>query len=476
MRCVCCGCDKDAGAFSGAQKKKAVAKRSCISCTAAAATGDAVDSSSVVAKTSSAVSAGAAQRAVSQGADDTPSTTPSTAATPVSGTASGTDAYAASAEQGGTTRACSACGKQLAGAVDNYQGGKKCGRCKQAFYCGKACQVEHWKRGGHRQVCKEPMACCICLDNDGPPLPIQCGCGCREEAGCAHVACKIEQAKHQGPGYHVGWYTCPTCKQKYTGAMQLGLAETLWARLKGRPVEEQRRLGAQNGLANAYQQAGRYAEAEVLYRDLLATTRRVDDPNHANTLTVAGNLGSVLLRQCKHSDAEAVFRDTLERKRAVLGPEHASTLRTASGLAAALQNQSKYAEAEPVLRDTLAIQQRTLGDTTLATATSLALLLVNTGQHAEAEALSRNTLAQSNRTLGPDHPTSLDIARTLAITLGRQGQAAEAVALLTATLAMQQRVLGPGHPAIQTTAQELRRFQQQGLITAVGGTDHQGAQ
>ena len=261
--------------------------------------------------------------------------------------------------------------------MDNPQDWKKCGRCKQAFYCGKACQVEHWKRGGHKLACKAPMACCICLDNDGPPLPIQCGCGCREEAGCAHVACKIAYAKHQGPGYHEGWYACPTCKQDYTGAMQLGLAEALWARLQGRPAEDDDRLCAQNNLANAYMQAGRYAEAEALYRDILAIDRRVHGPNHENTLVTAGNLGNALLDQGKHSDAEAVLRDTLERQREVLGAEHESTLRTASSLATALQNQGKYAEAEPVLRDTLAIQQRVLGDghaNTLATASSLAAL------------------------------------------------------------------------------------------------------
>ena len=80
MRCVCCGCDKDAGAFSGAQKKKAVGKRRCVSCTAAAATDDDVDSSSVVARYSSAASGGAAQRALSQGADNMLSITPSTVA------------------------------------------------------------------------------------------------------------------------------------------------------------------------------------------------------------------------------------------------------------------------------------------------------------------------------------------------------------------------------------------------------------
>ena len=183
----------------GPRKKKAVGKRKCISCTAAtagkswSATGD--GGSSVAARSSSAASTGAAQCEASRGADDTLS-----AGTNAAAIAATDGEDAASAKQGDTARACSACRKQLVGTADINQDWKKCGRCKQAFYCGKACQVEHWKRGGHKQACTEPMACCICLGNDGPPLPIQGGCGCREEAGCAHVVCKIEYAKHQGPG------------------------------------------------------------------------------------------------------------------------------------------------------------------------------------------------------------------------------------------------------------------------------------
>ena len=28
-----------------------------------------------------------------------------------------------------------------------------CSRCKTAAYCSKACQVEHWKKGGHKEAC-----------------------------------------------------------------------------------------------------------------------------------------------------------------------------------------------------------------------------------------------------------------------------------------------------------------------------------
>ena len=49
------------------------------------------------------------------------------------------------------------------------------------------------------------------------PAPIQCGCGCRGDAGLTHVACRTEVAERQGERWHDGWHTCPTCGQEYTG-------------------------------------------------------------------------------------------------------------------------------------------------------------------------------------------------------------------------------------------------------------------
>ena len=355
--------------------------------------------------------------------------------------------------------------------MDDHENWKRCGRCKQAFYCDKDCQVAHWKRGGHKQACKAPPPCTICLDDD--PLPIQCGCGCRGAAGSAHVACKAAYAAHQGPGYHKGWYTCPTCNQDYTGAMELGLAEALCARLQGRADDNHHRLCAQTNVANAYLQVGRLGECEALYRAVLATRRRVDGPNHKATLLVAGNLGIALLNQDKHSAADAMLRDTLKRQRVVLGAEHESTLLTARNLSTALQNQGKHAEAEPVLRDSLPILQRVLGEghrSTLQTANSLAALLLNKRQHAEAEELSCGALAWANRTLGPEHPSSLSLSKTLGTALGRQGLVTQAAALLTATLTTQLRVMGSLHPETLRTVHELRKVTEtiQELVSKYG--------
>ena len=73
-------------------------------------------------------------------------------------------------------------------------------------------------------------ACIICLDADPPP--IQSGCACRSDTGLAHVGCLIEKAVAQQP--HRGnevWWECQTCGQRFTGAMQTGLAEAWWSRV-----------------------------------------------------------------------------------------------------------------------------------------------------------------------------------------------------------------------------------------------------
>jgi TPR repeat protein len=47
---------------------------------------------------------------------------------------------------------CANCGvKDTAGSAAL----KPCSRCKVVVYCGKACQAQHWKSGGHRVLCQQ---------------------------------------------------------------------------------------------------------------------------------------------------------------------------------------------------------------------------------------------------------------------------------------------------------------------------------
>jgi hypothetical protein len=54
------------------------------------------------------------------------------------------------------TKQCANCGS-----VETHEIAlSACSRCKQVFYCGRACQAEHWKLapGGHKEVCAYPVS------------------------------------------------------------------------------------------------------------------------------------------------------------------------------------------------------------------------------------------------------------------------------------------------------------------------------
>ena len=118
---------------------------------------------------------------------------------------------------------CAVCATELGLSL-----GKKCGRCSTR-YCGPECQVQHWKEGGHDQLCKKikrsggaeqynankkyteavAVAAEKCADDTKGQTCYICTqalhwktkeglvrmCACRGTAGFAHVSCLAEQAK-----------------------------------------------------------------------------------------------------------------------------------------------------------------------------------------------------------------------------------------------------------------------------------------
>ena len=155
---------------------------------------------------------------------------------------------------------CAACAAPL-----GFSSGKKCGRC-QTRYCGPACQEQHWKEGGHDQLCKKikkaggaeqynanekyaeavAVAAEACAHDTKGQTCYICtqalhwktkeglvrGCACRGTAGFAHVSCLAEQAKilfAEVEGTNLGlkvinerwfrWATCSLCEQRYHGVV-----------------------------------------------------------------------------------------------------------------------------------------------------------------------------------------------------------------------------------------------------------------
>ena len=305
--------------------------------------------------------------------------------------------------------------------------------------------------------------CVICYDGDELPRPIQSGCACRGHAGLAHVECRAEYAAHRMASEPElldlsAWVECGTCKQRFTGAMQLGLAEACCATTKHLPEEDKLRIMAAGNLASAVHARGRLAEAEAKYREILAVMRRAFGQEDPNTMAMAMNLATALAQQQKYAQAETAFREMLAVQRRVLGPEDRDTLTSRQNLATLVTAQGKVAEAEALYRDVLPVLTRLLGPEhpdTLRTMANLGNALARQHKEAEAQVIYREVLASQKQVLGPAHPQTLLTNANLATTLDRQGRFVDAQAMYREVMAAQQRVLGPNHPETLRTSKFL---------------------
>jgi hypothetical protein len=286
-----------------------------------------------------------------------------------------------------------------------------CYGCNEVYYCARACQKNHWKRGGHKLECAElqakqkavllgkheadpalatdgdgdggaavagnggggggvsdgrlaatlggsapvtpavsaaqsetRQACPICLEDDKDVIPL--GCGCRGDAGGAHLACKIEAAEHasrpmmvtDGPATQLKlstWAECSICAQEYTGAMGLGMFEQLskFVTDRGIPGDHPFKLDIDRRVASQLRRNGRLTEAEAVHRSVLRVQKLQYSRNHspdsvlgyelsrtmvmlANTLS---DLGSI-------TQAAELYREALPLLQKHTNPEHAEVL------------------------------------------------------------------------------------------------------------------------------------------------------
>ncbi|CAK0847817.1 unnamed protein product, partial [Prorocentrum cordatum] len=170
-----------------------------------------------------------------------------------------------------------------------------------------------------------------------------------------------------------------------------------------------RQLEALNNLALLLREAGDFAGAEPLLRDVREGRRRLCGPNHQSTLTADNNLGVLLQDMGNYSEAEPLQREAWRSRRATLGPEHPETLTALNNLAT-VQKAMGHEEAVETHRLALQGKQNSLGPThpsTLKTLGNLVDLLSSTGRGDEAERLQRSGVLDQERALGPEHADTI---------------------------------------------------------------------
>ena len=196
---------------------------------------------------------------------------------------------------------------------------------------------------------------------------------------------------------------------------QMGLADKAIQYVEGM-VEIAKREGddlrvsfALNSKALLLQSAGKYDEAEPLYRQAMEIDAKTIGTEHPEYATHLNNLAGLLRDMGRHDEAEPLFRQALEIDAKTIGTAHPEFAKHLNNLALLLKVMGRYAEAEPLYRQAMEIDAKTIGTAHPDYATdlnNLANLLRAMGRYDKAQPLYAQTMPILRGTLGDDHPNT----------------------------------------------------------------------
>jgi hypothetical protein len=297
---------------------------------------------------------------------------------------------------------CAVCATELGLSL-----GKKCGRCSTR-YCGAACQVQHWKEGGHDKLCKPikkaggaeqynankkyteavAVAAEACAEDTKGQTCYICtqalhwktkeglvrGCSCRGTAGFAHVSCLAEQAKilvAEVEENNLGakaldarwmrWNTCSLCEQHYHGVVKCALGWACWKTYVGRPEADQVLCMSIRVLGTGLSVARHDEDALSVMKAELSMARRLG-ADEEYILVVQGNLASTYSQLGRLEPALQLKRDVYSGRLELHGEEHKNTLIAAINYSASLANLRRFEEAKSLFRKIMPVARRVLGD------------------------------------------------------------------------------------------------------------------
>ncbi len=184
-----------------------------------------------------------------------------------------------------------------------------------------------------------------------------------------------------------------------------------------------------NSLATVSSRAGRYDDAENLFKRVLSINE--DHHDVAGTAASLNNLAAFYRERHRLSEAEALYKRALPLQEKAHGSSHPDVATTLANIGLLYDNQRRFAEAEPLFKRALAIDQAIPGaDGHLAASDmyALALLYDHLGRAADAEPLFKQALAM-HRKVAIYNPANIALALAgLATFYDEQGRIDEALA------------------------------------------------
>jgi tetratricopeptide (TPR) repeat protein len=208
-----------------------------------------------------------------------------------------------------------------------------------------------------------------------------------------------------------------------------------------------------DGLASAYEAAGRLDAAIGIHQRTLAERQRALGTDHPDTLMSCGHLARAYTAAGRPAEALPMHERVVADREWVLGARHPDTLAARGDLAGAYLAAGRPEQALPLYQQTLADLERGLGPThldTLAARAGLAQAYQTVGQLKQAVPLYERTLVDRERAQGPDHPDSIGARADLAYAYRTAGRMKQALPQYERAVADRERVLGSYHPDTMT--------------------------
>ncbi len=226
---------------------------------------------------------------------------------------------------------------------------------------------------------------------------------------------------------------------------------------------------ARDGLAAAYESAGRFGDAITVFSAALADRERTQGPEHPDTLTARGHLAHAYSSAGRPAEAVALYEQVVAGANRQLGAAHPITLAARASLADAYQATARGKDALTAYQMLLTDSERLLGawhPSTLATRDRLAAAFLANRQPRDAIEHYKRLVADTEAAAGRDHPDVIAARTSLASAYHRGGKLKDAIALCHRVLADQERIAGADHPdAITARANLAAAYQQAGRLS-----------
>jgi tetratricopeptide (TPR) repeat protein len=209
-------------------------------------------------------------------------------------------------------------------------------------------------------------------------------------------------------------------------------------------------LMAMHELANAYADAGQYAQGIAIHEQILQAKRTETGGKQYDTLTLFTmvNLGNAYLGEGRISDSIAIMEEALEPMRATLGPDDPRTLSTLNNLVLAYDAAGRREDVISLQQEAVAGIRERLGPDhplTLSTRANLGVAYFRAGRLGDAIEIYEQLIAAMRDKLGPDHPDTLLVIHDLGIAYFYANRVDEAIQLLEQSLSGRRRALGADH-------------------------------